>query len=246
MLPPQKTIITIFNPQSIGDTSETDLLKFLSRDEGKKYQKLNNISRKDFVAGRVALVEALAIFENRKNTIFSQSATKINYHESGKPFLKGNQNLEISISHSDGWGAALVSDSKCVAIDIEKIKPRNISMIEYVLSKKEQGLIKTKITDEILTVFWTMKESVMKALETGLMSPHLIVLESFLLYDNKYIANFMCQSNQTTEIQFWTTKTILVDKYAISVVYPHKLHESIIFDWTIKTGLQPTKQMSVS
>ncbi len=245
MLLPQTTTIIIFNPQGTGDILETHLQKFLTKEEKFKYQKMDQISRKDFAAGRVALGEALANFTKTKS-ISLVSKIKINYEKLGKPFFEGNKDLEISISHSSGWGAALVSNSKYVAIDIEKIKRRNTSTIKYVLSEKEQNLIKTKITDEILTIFWTMKESIMKALGIGLISPNFIVLESFLLYDNIYIANFRYHSNQTTEIRSWTTKTALVDNYAISVVYPYKLHESIIFDWNIKIGLQTTKQMSIS
>lgn len=244
---PYKTIITIFNSQSIDNILKTDLKKSLIDEEQDKYKKFDKISRKDFAAGRVALRESLASFKKIQNLMSLPLDIKVNYEESGKPFLERNKKLEISISHSNGWGAALVSNFKFVAIDIEKIKSRDTSLIDYVLSKKERGLIKVEITDEILSVCWTMKEAIMKALGIGLILHHIIALESFLLYDSGYIANFMYQGKQTkTDIQFWTVKSILVDKYAISIAYPYKLHESIIFDWNIKIGLQPTKKMSDS
>jgi phosphopantetheinyl transferase len=245
MLSTKRTIITIFNPQDPNDILKTDLHAILTHEENLEYQKMDPIPKKDFVAGRIALREALACFAKMKSKSFSLQV-KISYRKSGKPFLVGAKNPEISISHSNGYGAALVSESKYIAIDIEKIKARNINTIEYILSKEEQGLIKTKITDEILTVFWTMKEAIMKAVGIGLVSPHLIVLESFLLYDDTYIANFMYQSSHAAEIEFWTTRTILVDRYAISVAYSRKLHESIIFDWTFKTGLQTPEHLSIS
>lgn len=84
----------------------------------------------------------------------------IGYKDSGKPFLK-NTSLQISISHTKGYAAVIVSPI-AVGIDIEHISDRVkrvesmfINSYEYVDSAKEI---------QHLLLHWSAKETVYKAL----------------------------------------------------------------------------------
>ena len=157
-----------FNPE------EKPEIKLLSQRELKVYSKFTSRKRQnEFVAGRIACKKAFFKLTSRNENCFEEfpSISVLNA-ETGAPFIE-NSDLFISVSHSHGVAIASVS-AHAVGVDIELINPKRISVL-----KKMSGEIEPKFQDVTsLTVLWTLKESLGKALRTG-------IVEDFRHYDTK-------------------------------------------------------------
>lgn len=86
---------------------------------------------------------------------------KIQYKESGAPYLPKYIYTSISISHSDGYFAVYISNVPA-GVDIQVYKGRLIEGQHYFLSSAEQGRFNT-VQD--LQVIWGAKEAFYKQLE---------------------------------------------------------------------------------
>ncbi|MES1225048.1 MAG: 4'-phosphopantetheinyl transferase superfamily protein, partial [Bacteroidota bacterium] len=80
--------------------------------------------------------------------------------ETRKPFLS-NEAYHFSISHCGDYAAAIVSKNNRVGIDIEIQTPKIERISEKFLSKEEQLLLQNA-DFQLLTLFWSAKESVFK------------------------------------------------------------------------------------
>ncbi len=84
----------------------------------------------------------------------------ISYNEQGKPYIdKGN--LNISISHTRGMVAVIVSD-KITAIDIEKTGNRVLRVEDKFMSYKEKLQIDQRNKAKNLLIYWSAKETLYK------------------------------------------------------------------------------------
>ena len=90
--------------------------------------------------------------------------SEICHNSSGKPFAHGFP--EFNISHS-GDVCVLVTGDRPVGIDIEKADRKNLTIAEQVFSDKEYEWMST---DPVVRFhrLWTLKESLLKAVGTGL------------------------------------------------------------------------------
>ena len=107
--------------------------------------------------GEIIAKKALSEFsgEDIKNIRFK-------YNENGKPYLSGRNDIFFNISHSEDYIAVAISDEP-VGIDIEKIKPVNLSVIKRVLNPEELKVIeKAEDDDSEFIKLWTKKEAVIK------------------------------------------------------------------------------------
>ena len=112
-------------------------------------QKKNHLSKEQFLATR-KLIE----LENLNY--------KIRYNKFGKPSI--NSALNISISHSKEIAAIVFSNNKRIGLDIQ-IKERKILKIQNkFLNKSEILNIGVDPNVDILTMIWTSKESIFKAI----------------------------------------------------------------------------------
>jgi len=94
----------------------------------------------------------------------------IGYNIYGKPFLKNPRGFCYNISHAGEW-VVLAYNSTEIGLDIEYIQPNNIDGIDYFFTKCEKDYINSSIgvdRDKRVTQIWTMKESYIKYLGTGL------------------------------------------------------------------------------
>lgn len=85
-------------------------------------------------------------------------------------FVKDHSNMQVSIAHSGNGGAAAAFPEDCLmAIDIEKIEQSRPWNDILNLSMNEKNIVrKMNYSDnEILTIMWTVKEGLAKALKTG-------------------------------------------------------------------------------
>jgi len=91
------------------------------------------------------------------------------YHEKGKPFLPID-NIHFNISHSGDWVVCCTANNK-VGIDVEKIRKNKLKVATRFFSEREidylTNIVENK-QDEEFTRLWTIKESYLKYLGTGL------------------------------------------------------------------------------
>lgn len=99
------------------------------------------------------------------NMILKESGclnAKLETDQNGKPYLSGCD-LFISLSHSEEGVVAAVSHSP-IGIDIEKIRPIDDKLIDYVCNANEKAYVLSGNEDKnrrFLTV-WTAKEAIFK------------------------------------------------------------------------------------
>jgi len=95
----------------------------------------------------------------------------------GKPYLLDQPDFHFNISHSGSW-VVMIWGEDMVGIDIEKVREIDIGVAEHFFSNEEYMDIMSKPKYEQREYFyelWTLKESYLKALGTGLSTP----LDSF-------------------------------------------------------------------
>ena len=169
--------------------------EFLTEWEYSYYNSLKIPKRKmDFLCGRLAGKRAV-----RRHLLKNDYSSKLTLKEhpafkdieirrtvTGRPivFIKddtsrnGSSEFYVSLSHTQGVAASLVSnkrDSKGIGIDIEKIEPRDRSLLNVAftnqeiqnLEEKSQGNGNGKILLEDIAKYWSIKEAVMKAMGVG-------------------------------------------------------------------------------
>ncbi|TAE42240.1 MAG: 4'-phosphopantetheinyl transferase superfamily protein [Sphingobacteriales bacterium] len=81
--------------------------------------------------------------------------------ENGKPYLQ-SQSHHISLSHSYGYAAVIISQSKKVGIDIEIIKPKIEKIAHKFLNDNEFTQIDKRNTILYLYACWCAKEALYK------------------------------------------------------------------------------------
>lgn len=100
--------------------------------------------------------------------VLSLEDKDILFGENAKPYSE-KTNLHYNISHSGDY-VALAVDENEVGVDIEFPRPSSLRVSKKVFTEAEQNWMKL---DELrnFTCLWTLKESVMKLLGTGLALP---------------------------------------------------------------------------
>lgn len=126
-----------------------------------------------------------------------------NYNEYGKPILKGFSRYNFSISHTDNT-IVFISNGLPIGIDIEKINNGNLSLSKRFFAYNEYEYLKKSLNFDIdFFKVWTMKESYIKMLGTGLYTS----LSSFDIF------------NPSNNYKYYNT---LYNEYSISVCYQEK------------------------
>jgi 4'-phosphopantetheinyl transferase len=89
----------------------------------------------------------------------------IDKDEHGKPLLIGYEELELSITHSYPYVAAIVNLNQRVGIDLEQARPKLLKIAPRFLSENE--LIATANDIRKICVYWCAKESLFKFYSKG-------------------------------------------------------------------------------
>ena len=98
----------------------------------------------------------------RKILQLEDPSYKIRYDESGKPSI--NSDLNISISHSKCMAAIVFSEHNKAGIDIELKENKIINIHNKFLNDSEKQENEYQSNVDYLTMIWTAKESIYKAL----------------------------------------------------------------------------------
>lgn len=139
-----------------------------------------NLIYNSLSATRKAHIDRMKQPKDRENSLLATSLTDrllkergiknavLENDSNGRPFLK-ESNLFISISHCEKAVVCVLSE-KPVGIDIEKQKPVNPSLIDYVCTSEEKAYINEDKELSQIRFFeiWTAKEAYFKKCGVGL------------------------------------------------------------------------------
>ena len=167
-------VIKINNIEDLTDFSEK-----MPNSDKKDYELLHHETKKqEFLAGRLALQQALTLLEYEYKGIKKD--------ENGKPYLidyqnnnqidnkkNNNENIHISLSHSYPFACALVSRqtgsagalSGACGVDIEQPKEKILRVASRVFSENEIIFLEKDLMKN--TVFWCAKEVLYKIYGKG-------------------------------------------------------------------------------
>ncbi|MCS6935616.1 MAG: 4'-phosphopantetheinyl transferase superfamily protein [Chitinophagales bacterium] len=93
--------------------------------------------------------------------VLSVNISDIHNDEYGKPYIPGSQ-LQISLTHTAHYAAAIVSETHRVGIDLEWVHPRVQRVAHKFLTAEEIAAINRDEFTEKLIVYWSAKESLYK------------------------------------------------------------------------------------
>jgi 4'-phosphopantetheinyl transferase len=127
--------------------------------------------------GKLLILEGLKEFGGDKANL-----NYLSYKKFGKPFI--NDHVDFNISHSDEYVICAISNAGRVGVDIENIKPFDISEVDQYMTKIELGDIHSA-SDSCREFYgyWTIKESILKADGRGLSGD----LRKMTIYPDKAI-----------------------------------------------------------
>ena len=176
--------------------------KELNSDEKKLLKlKKNNILRQQFLA-------------TRKLLALENSDYKITYDINGKPLL--NSIYNISISHSHEIAAIVISDNSKIGLDVQLKESKIFNIQNKFLNKSEKSNIGDDPTVDILTMVWTSKESIYKAIGLkGISFSDNIKIDKVIEKDKTGIGYYV---NGTEKVKF-DLKFFYVDEYTICYAY---------------------------
>ena len=177
-------------------------IKELNSDEKNLLElKKSNILREQFLA-------------TRKLLALENSNYKIIYDINGKPSL--NSNYNISISHSHEIAALAISDNSNIGIDVQLKENKIFNIQNKFLNKSEKLNIGDDPTVDILTMVWTSKESIYKAIGLkGISFSENIKIDKVIEKDKTGIGYYI---NGAEKVKF-DLKFFYVDEYTICFAY---------------------------
>ena len=98
--------------------------------------------------------------------IKSLSNEKLLKNEYGKPYYE-NINIRFNKSNTLDLSVLIIDNKEC-GIDIERIRKYDEVMAKRILSREEYDFVNRNNKDFTFTLIWTLKESYLKCIGTGL------------------------------------------------------------------------------
>jgi len=143
----------------------SDLLKLVSEESREKFYKFH------FLEDSLRSLYGEIIVRNFVSQHFKIKNEEIHIlkNKYGKPYIE-NVPVHFNISHSGSWIACGISDQN-IGIDIEKMKETNLGIAKRFFCDKEYELLISKKEEDRMELFyllWTLKESYIKWMGTGL------------------------------------------------------------------------------
>jgi 4'-phosphopantetheinyl transferase EntD len=170
--------------------------------------------RRSYILGKYVAKQAICAYS--KDDIKNINIFKGVFNQ---PIAKciNKQNVQVTITHSNNFGGAIAFPELVpMGIDIEKIDSDNTNVIEAELTNREKELIKNLPCnyDKSMTLLWTIKESLSKALKTGLMVPLKIYeISNVDVKENYTISSFK-------NFMQYNTISFNIGEFMLSFTYP--------------------------
>ena len=90
------------------------------------------------------------------------------YNEHGKPSIVGHPEICFNLSHCKEAAICAISDQP-VGVDVESVRSFNESLVRYTMNEDEIRQIESSEDQAVAFIrLWTMKESAMKLIGTGI------------------------------------------------------------------------------
>ena len=132
--------------------------------------------RTDWRLGRWTVKCAVASYLGLPGAIRTLATIAVKPAETGAPrvFIGGYAaEVAVSLSHCDGVGLCAVARRPVLlGCDLERVEPRSWSFVRDYFTASEQDAVAACENDglraSLITLIWSAKEAVLKALETGL------------------------------------------------------------------------------
>jgi 4'-phosphopantetheinyl transferase len=128
--------------------------------------------RADFRLGRFAAKRALALLLRDPRPL-SQFEIRAAHDGAPEAWMDGSPlPIALSLSHSGGLAlCAFASGGSKLGCDIEGVEPRSAAFVADCLTTEEHAALDAAAAEarqELVSIFWSAKESSLKALRTGL------------------------------------------------------------------------------
>ena len=150
----------------------------------------------------------------RKVLALENSNYKITYDINGKPSL--NSKYNISISHSHEIAALVISDNSKIGLDVQLNENKIFNIQDKFLNPSEKLNIGENPSLKILTMIWTSKESIYKAVGLkGISFSDNIKIDKVIEKDETGIGYYI---NGTEKVKF-DLKFYYIDEYTICYAY---------------------------
>jgi 4'-phosphopantetheinyl transferase len=139
----------------------------------------------------------------------------------GFPYIISNHGIDaqVGISHNDAIGIAAAYRQACpMAVDTELVTPERVETIQSEMLPSELALIRANIADNNrgLTIAWTAKEALSKALRCGLyIDFKYLELSEFKAEGEAYNCKFK-------NFGQYQAKSFMIDNSVCTFVFPQK------------------------
>lgn len=129
-------------------------------------EKLNNYKR--IIDKKLCLIAHLLLLYGLKKEFNIDTDIEFSYDQYGKPYIKNSTDIFFNISHCKE-GVACILSRKEVGIDIQDYITYDKNLVRIICTGNElQELQIRNRKDEFLTQLWTLKESYLKCIGTGI------------------------------------------------------------------------------
>ena len=121
------------------------------------------------------------------------------YNEHGKPSIVGHPEICFNLSHCKEAAICAISDQP-VGVDVESVRSFNESLVRYTMNEDEIRQIESSEDRAVAFIrLWTMKESAMKLIGTGISNDMKHVLqqkrlefETFVDAESHFVYSICC------------------------------------------------------
>lgn len=168
---PVRMVLSLYDLRVLSDYR--DLAACLHPGEVPYYQRLKvERRRQSYLLGRYTAKKALTAYGGGGDP----TQILIGYGHFGQPVVRCDwlRNAEVSITHADSVAAALAGAEGCQAgIDIEPVDPGRLDLLRVQATAAELAMLRSVPLAEApaLTLLWTAKEALAKALKIGFTVP---------------------------------------------------------------------------
>ena len=119
--------------------------------------------------GKRLCVLAYQLLKQGLNEVYGIKENPVfEYNEHGKPMIVGHPEIFFNLSHCKEAAICVVSDQP-VGVDVESVRSFNESLVRYTMNEAEVKEIESAEDQAIAFIrLWTMKESALKLIGTGI------------------------------------------------------------------------------